>query len=396
MIEELKELVNSYISNGGNLDTPREKFPSLIKSKVFKIINYDYRNNIKSTLNSVLEEIGYKRNALRNPITLEGLKSEIDKYVLEGGSIYDPKRTLPYYERIHGFARKKGLSTAEVYALCGYEYDPSLCKLNYLNSDIFKVFETKKDENGYIDDLLKSDKSYLLLKRLRYYSKKENVPFNSYLMMMYGVRVKEAQEDVNYVEEVEKSLKDYVAKYGTDQLNRGAIEKNDSVLASRLRHLSIYFPEGSVTFHQLLSFFGYSVKSKRTYEFKDEEEVFLKDLLNAFPDKKIGKKFQENNLYYGALNYSLKKDMTLKQYFEFNGFEYAGLDTFSISRLSKMFLVLDNEEIYDEILSFRNKLLEKYDYYSIKDNMVQCDILNKIFKETYERYNDRIVLKPKV
>lgn len=61
-----------------------------------------------------------------------------------------------------------------------------------------------------------------------------------------------------------------------------------------------------------------------------------------------------------------------------------------------MFLVLDNEEIYDEILSFRNKLLEKYDYYSIKDNMVQCDILNKIFKETYERYNDRIVLKPKV
>lgn len=278
----------------------------------------------------------------------------------------------------------------------GYEYDPSLCKLNYLNSNIFKVFEAKKDENGYIDNLLKSDESRLLLKRLRYYAKKENVPFNSYLMMMYGVRVKEAKEDVNYVEEVEKLLKDYVDKYGNDQLNRRAIEKNDTILATRLRHLSIYFPEGSITFHQLLSFFGYSAKSKKTYEFKNEEEAFLKDLLNAFPDKRIGKNFNENTLYYGALNYSLKKDMTLKQYFEFNGFEYAGLDTFSISRLSKMFLVLDNEEIYDEILSFRNKLLEKYDYYSIKDNMVQCDILNKIFKETYERYNDRIILKPKV
>ncbi len=214
--------------------------------------------------------------------------------------------------------------------------------------------------------------------------------------MKYGVRVRVAQENVNYIEEVEKLLKEYVDKYGISQLSRGTIEKNDSMLASRLRHLSIYFPEGSITLHNLLSFFGYSIDSKRIYELKNEEETFLKDLSEAFPNKKIGTNFNQNNLYYKALNYSLKKDMTLKQYFEFNGFEYSGLDTFSISRLSKMNLVLDNEEIYAQIVDFRSKLLDKYNYYSIKDKMVQCDILKKVYQETFERYNDKIVLKPKV
>lgn len=117
IVEELEELVKSYITSGGNLDIPREQFPDLIRTKVNKIIRLDREKGIKSTINSVLEETGYKRNALRSTITIEGLKEEIDRYILKGGSIYDPKRTLPYYEKIHNYSRRNGLTTAEIYAL---------------------------------------------------------------------------------------------------------------------------------------------------------------------------------------------------------------------------------------------------------------------------------------
>ncbi len=71
IVEELKELVKSYISSGGSLDTPRENFPDLIRTKVNKIIRLDREKGIKSTINSVLEETGYKRTSFRTPITLE-------------------------------------------------------------------------------------------------------------------------------------------------------------------------------------------------------------------------------------------------------------------------------------------------------------------------------------
>jgi len=396
LIKQLRAKLMEYKTNGGNLDVLKRELPNEIIALLNKILKLDRAKGLPSNINDIIEEAGFYRKSVKQDITFDRLKKEIDEHIANGNSIYNPKRELPYYELLNGYRKKTGLNTKEIYKLCGYEYDETLAKTRRLNTDIWKILNSLKDENGYVDSVFNIEDSHLLMRTMRYDAKKEDIPFNNYLMLMFGVRLKSSMEQINYLEEVENLLHDYVRKYGKENLSRQSIEKNEPNLVRKIRHLAEYFPEGTITYHQLLEYFGCEPTTNRTFELTADERSYLDDLLKAYPDRKLGSKFYKTTLYRRGLNFAVKNDLTAKQYFNLKGFKYDdGYNTFSLSRLSKMVLVIDNEEIYEKILNHREKLLDKYDYYNQKDEMVKNQILNKIFNECKEKFNDQIKLKPR-
>lgn len=397
LINELRNALVEYKSQGGDLDVKKKDLPKKIINLLNLILRYDRALGNKTDINQIIEEVGFTRNPTSYPITIDRIKKEIDDYVANGGSIYDPKRGLPYYELLSGYRRRTGLSSKEIYRQCGYDYDETLAKIRHLPSEILIDLNEIKDKDGYIDSLYEKEDGRLYLRTMRHRAKLEQVPFSNYLMFMYGVRLKTTMENVNYLEEVEKLLVDYVNKYGKEQLSRQSIEKNEPTLATKLRHLAAYFPEGTITYHELLNYFGYSASTTRVFELGNNEENFLKELLKLYPDREIGPKFYENPLYFRAIDYAVKNDETLQQYFRGKGFKYDdGYDVFSVARLSKMTFEIENDDIYNEIIEFRKILLDKYDYDLIKDEMVKNEVLHKIFNECKEKFNDKVILKPKL
>ena len=143
-----------------------------------------------------------------------------------------------------------------------------------------KIFDSVKDEWGYIDSLKESEDGKRILYCIQERAKNKQMNVNDYLIVSFGVRFSFTYSDVDYVSLVENDLLEFSKKYGCENVNHKFIEENDTRLLYRIVHLSRYFPCGSVTPSSVIEFFGYVSETKEK-KFIDEQ-LTLKKIIYAF------------------------------------------------------------------------------------------------------------------
>ena len=119
-------------------------------------------------------------------MTLEDIKKRIDDYVANGGSIYDGRRELPYYDNLQKFTKKiqstsnPAFTIVDAYKLCGYTFDREYGDYHKL----LQVLSEHADENGYVDSIKKIDGSDAPKTLLKKMSTPLNCSPSDYLILM--------------------------------------------------------------------------------------------------------------------------------------------------------------------------------------------------------------------
>ena len=204
-------------------------------------------------------------------------------------------------------------------------------------------------------------------------------------MTMFGVRFSVTYSDVDYIALVEKDLFDYEKKYGYENVNHKQIRINDTRLLYRVQHLAKYFPCGSVTPSEVLTFFGYDseVKDKKVI---DEESV-MKSLHVLFPDRKVYGLTRIRKLYDAVVDLSAQYDMTIEKYLENKGFTMrVNKAAYRLSKAKQ-----DNDdELFEKICEMRKKYISSSVILSDQSS-TQSDVSEEI-----ERIGDRVLNNIKI
>ncbi|MBR1988522.1 MAG: hypothetical protein IKA36_05750, partial [Clostridia bacterium] len=110
-IERMKQEIEDFIKIHKTLEYPEKKKPYYERMRALK-----KKLNVSST-KEIYKLCGYDydpiEQAKHTPLTIELLKERIDDYVSKGGSIYDPRRELPYYNSLQQLKDKLKLSSME-------------------------------------------------------------------------------------------------------------------------------------------------------------------------------------------------------------------------------------------------------------------------------------------
>lgn len=350
-IERIKREIDEYVASGGSIYDPRDKLPYVT------LVGHYIQNHKEENLSfeKIYKLCGYDYKPKRVPITVERIKNEIDKFVENGGNIYDSKENIPYYELMIWFIdrnKRHGIeySLEDVYKLCGYEYNSIYYNTYKLGAHLSKY----KDEDGYIDSLKNSDFGRKLYDKLQDKALDLQLDVNDYLMCMYGVRVSNSYTSVDYIDLVEKQLEEYEKKYGYEKVTVSHISDHDMHLYDRIRHLALYFPEGSVTMGNVLDFFGYNSNEKQ--EKIVNEKAVIELLKMIYPDKNIKGLSYNRMLYTRVIKLSTYNNQTVEQYLKSKGFNvFKSQDAY---RLSRAKLAVDDEK-YKKICDIRKKLIKK-------------------------------------
>ena len=323
-------------------------------------------------------------------MTIERIKSEIEKYIAAGGNIQDKKEMLTYYPLMVSYMRTKkengvAVTIDDIYKLCGYEYEKK--KLNAF--DYQEIINENKDELGYIDRLKKEEPQtyFNLLEKARDYG----VDYNTYLMCFYGARVKDAYANVDYITLVEEGLKQFAKQYGRERVTVNNLNKYKPNLYSQVRHLSIYFPYGSISQSAVLEFFGYDVN--KTHEKKIDEQSVLKEINEIYKDKVVTNITELGALYHRLIKVSTYYDETVEQYLKRKQFIFETNSNNKVFRLSRAKVEL-NDDLYYKIVDYRKKKINESeilnnDNYS---NKVQLEEFKKIGKQVVN-YKNKLVQK---
>lgn len=434
-IRKLKEKIENHLENSGSLYDSKKDIPYY--SYMVDLIKKDKYMGVTSTVESLYKECGYEYTSRKKEISLERIKKEIDEYVSNGGDIYDKKEDLPYYDLIGSFIRKypnSGWSYKKIYEACGYEYNEKmeevtierlkrvidkyvadggdiyedrdskpyyalmcnlvakykrvgvnytledimrLCGYEYLNQKrnnyrLMKIFDNIKDEDGYIDDLKNTADGKRVFYSIQERAKNKKLSVNEYLMATFGVRFSNTYSDVDYIGLVERDLIEYENKYGYENVNHKHIGLCDTRLLYRIEHLSRYFPCGSVTPSEVLMFFGYDSEAKDK-KVIDEEKV-VDSLYKLFPNRDVSGLTRIKSLYDKVVKLSAQYDMTIEQYLKNRGFSKKNNKT--VYRLSRA--KQDNDDnLYREICLLRKDLIRSSLVFN-NPNSTQLDISNEI------------------
>lgn len=281
------------------------------------------------------------------------LTAKILKHIQNGGSIYDPRRQLPYYESLRN--TKKHLSqddgveytNADIYKMCGFDFDPEYA--NYL--EIIADLNDLSDENNYVDKLFNfkqtKPQTYGKLCTLAI---KHHTCLYDFLVIVTGFRLKEANINLDY----EKALVERLKKAYPDR-NTTRFKRENPDLYEMVHHLRDYrYPTLSTT--QVLDILGFEndrIMSNSTSQVNENE--LLKILEEQFPDKQISSSLiKTKNFYYDLIKVSILNKMNLVTYLNSKGYAY--IQGNLVERLALMkveeksrynFLMAKKKEFYD-------------------------------------------------
>lgn len=254
-----------------------------------------------------------------NPI--EELTKRINDHIANGGSIYQPKRQLPYYDYLSHvkdkFSKKdnKKYTVSDIYRLCGFNFDHEYNDFLNIISDLQAI----SDENDYLDktESFKSKKPSAYGK-LCTLAIKYNTCLYDFLVITTGYRLKDANINLDY----EEALKERLKKAFPDK-NITGIKRGYPYLYEMLRHLKHYrYPSLSmVEIIDILGFTSDTMKQEQTM-FINENQI-LENLKNLYPNKNIDKSLLNNKkLYYPLLKLSIIKNISLVTYLNEQGYTY--------------------------------------------------------------------------
>ena len=193
-----------------------------------------------------------------------------------------------------------------------------------------------------------------LYERLRKKAQALELDLNDYLMCMFGVKMKHSFSSIDYISLVEEKLKEHESLYGYNCVNMKHISRYNPKLFNQIRHLAMYFPEGSVSMSDVLYYFDYE-DLKTKVKPLGEKEVFEK-LSKLYPNKEVTNLSNQGGLYMKLVRLSVSKNMTIEKYLSMFGYNVnKSQDTF---RLSKAMINVDKDK-YEQICCLRKDLISK-------------------------------------
>jgi len=172
---------------------------------------------------------------------IEKLKNKIFEHINAGGSIYDPKRELPYYEDMNTFVRYvrkktgKDFTHDDAYKVCGIDFDREYNDFfDFLRN--LQLFSTnKKVDKIKTNQVRKRNNVY---ERLKNYADKYNTTPFDFLVLMTPfefdncvIRTDNYQECLKYMIDKEYPNKDLTG-----------IKRQYPSLYENLRQLQAYYP----------------------------------------------------------------------------------------------------------------------------------------------------------
>lgn len=377
-ISRLKEEIDAFVSAGGNIYDKKQNIPYY--QLMLNLIKKDESLSIKK----LYELCEYEYEEKNMPISISRIKKEIDTFVKAGGNIQDSKDNVPYYGLIMDFIRankKHGVSynIEDIYKMCGYEYETRINATYKLN----KILEECKDYKGYVDCLKNTKQGKLVIDRIRSRARNLGVDFNTYLMIMHGVRMSGTFSEIDYIEYVGEEIGKFVEEHGIESLTLKNLHDNYKNLYSKINHVGLYFPQGSISNGEVLDFYGYS--SSETLRKKVNEKKLLKVLREVYPTGEVSNITFNSSLFYNVVRISVENGISVEEYLNSRGFKVTiGM---KMDRLAKAKLE-ENNEIYRRICSIRKKLIldSKVDFDGDDITSINNE-LERIGKETYKIYN---------
>ena len=304
-------------------------------------------------------------------LRIENLKQKIIDHINNGGSIYDKKQDLPYYEYMRSIKRDlvrelgREVAYEEVYALCGFNFDRDFHETNEEYKRFLTFFEKVKgfaDDRGYVDsmrdtEVRKRDNTYEQLKN--YADKYECAPFD-FLVLMTGFKFKKAYIPIDYVSFLSQELKKY---YPDGNIEGIRWERPD--LYESIRHLRKYLPE-QLSMQDVAEFLG--VYNKRfgrdSIKTKLSKDFIIQKLNQLCPDRNVSKLREiDLSLYYKVVELSRFEDKTPYQWFIENHFICD--NKMSTSRLSKA--SVDTKIRAAKLLNLRREFLDKFNIETMND-----------------------------
>lgn len=378
--KQLKMEMDKHYKEGGNIFDNVEDLPYAVL--LYQIIFLERKQGKETDINSIYKDNGYETNQyIKNKVTIERLKIEIEAHLKNGGGIYEPINTLPYYIDMHSYQRRmksngKEIGVAEIYKLCGYG---NKIGHNYCELDLADVFNTVKNENGSIDKLKGTNKGDKVISAARRKANALNIDFNTYLAVMYGVRFDKDQSIINTIKYIDGELKNYSRKYGKEYLNYRDICELNPKLAYKIKYWQQNFPLGAVTFNEIIDCYGYGINLDSR---KINEKLFLKEIKETYPDNDVTGIFDDHRYRLALLKVSRQNKKNVFEYLEKNNFTWKEKKSKAIS--------LNNDKVFKYVCELRKKLLEKSvilnsDNYSKEEKNKEFEkIGNSIYKKLIE------------
>ena len=321
-----------------------------------------------------------------NPI--EELTKRIQNHIENGGSIYQPKRQLPYYEYLSSlktrFSKRDGVKyeTADIYKMCGFDFDPEFAAYLEIVADLRDL----ADENNYVDKTnnFKQVKSETYGKLCTLATKHGSCLYD-FLVLTTGYRLKESNINIDY----EKALIEQLKQAYPDR-NLTGIRRGNSDLYEMIRHLRRYkYPTLSIA--EVINLLGFeNSKSVNSRHSAPDEEAYLKKLQELYPSKNIDESlYTDKEFYYTLIKISISKGLSLVQYLNQNGFTY--LQGNLVARLAQM--KVDEKARYIYLIGKKRefymshpieKLTDKEKYYlnlKLVDEVAKIDNVSGFIKE---------------
>lgn len=286
------------------------------------------------------------------------LNKRIAAHINNGGSIYDPKRELPYYDYLSEIVKSLKKSTgqdvtyADVYKMCGIKFDRDY------NSFMEFLAELKKysGPNKYVDRIKTNEvrKKSNVYERLKNYADKFNTTPFDFLTLMTEFRFSECIVHTNdYVGLVQKEIK---KAFPSGDLTGIKSTRND--LYEKLRHILKYSPEYS-SMQDLVTTLGFTMDgASYCPPNTPSKSMVIQELTELFPTGVITKLKETNaKLHHYVILLSRKENKSTTQWYAENGFSYP--ETQSHPRLGQ--IKVDGNEREALLLKLKAQALSDYD-----------------------------------
>ncbi len=329
----------------------------------------------------------YNKSMIKFENPIGELTKRIQNHIDNGGSIYQPKRQLPYYDYLSNlktkFSKRDGVKyeTADIYKMCGFDFDPEFAAYLEIVADLRDL----ADGNNYVDKEInfKQAKSETYGKLCTLATKHGSCLYD-FLVLTTGYRLKEANINVDY----EKALIEKLKQAYPDK-NLAGIRRDNSDLYEMIRHLRRYkYP--SLTIAEVVNLLGFqNSKSAHGGHLISDEAANLKKLQALYPSKNIDASlYLDKDFYYTLIRISISKGMSLVQYLNQNGYTY--LQGNLVARLAQM--KVDEKTRYDYLIGKKRefyishpieKLTDKEKYYlnlELVDHVAKIDNISSFIK----------------
>lgn len=317
---------------------------------------------------------------------IESLSKEINLFIKNGGNVYSPRRTLPYYNRLRYAVRLYEKETGEkveydkVYQDCGINFSRDYYNFTIFHNSLQKV----ADKDGYVDCIKLNSappEQVELRSYINFHSLDVGLTPGEYLVLMTDFRYKNMMVAGNYIDHLQRHFNEHYPNGTVKNL-----KTEDPETYWKLDHFKNYFP-ADITYDEALAYFGIRNLSKRKPPNEEgvqiNENMLIERIRKTFPDGKIQESITSMpEIYRDVLKLAAKTGQPVSEWFKERDFDYT--KGINVARFAKF--KVDAKSHETKLLTLKNHYLKDYNLEGLDEVdifKVNLEIAKKIATKLY-------------